>query len=104
MLHGLLTLSSFFGSKFYAHSLPQPLRMLPLSLWSWQNAVKAVLGGKAVVVETYPDVFVRAVSINMPVPSVIALRDYAPTGRAVSFYCDQKWPFIDHIMHLTCMF
>lgn len=60
----------------------QPLRMLPLSLWSWQNAVKAVLGGKAVVVETYPDVFVRAVSINMPVPSVIALRDYAPTGRA----------------------
>ena len=36
------------------------------------------------MVETYPDVFVRAVSINMPVPSVIALRDYAPTGRAVS--------------------
>jgi 5-methylcytosine-specific restriction endonuclease McrA len=59
----------------------QPLRMLPLSIWSWQNAVKAVLGGKAVVVETYPDVVIRAVSIDMPVPSVIALREYAPSGK-----------------------
>eukprot|EP00956_Cyclotella_meneghiniana_P044093 scaffold301725_cov86-Cyclotella_meneghiniana.AAC.5 len=47
----------------------------------YQNAVKAVLGGKAVVVETYSDVVVRAVSINMPVPSVIALREYAPSGK-----------------------
>ncbi|KAL7517920.1 hypothetical protein ACHAWX_002794 [Stephanocyclus meneghinianus] len=60
----------------------QPLRMLPLSIWSWQDTVKAVLGGKAVVVEVYPDVVIRAVSINMPVPSVIALRDYAPTGKS----------------------
>ncbi|KAL3788937.1 hypothetical protein HJC23_000221 [Cyclotella cryptica] len=59
----------------------QPLRMLPLSIWSWQDTVKAVLGGKAVVVEVYPDVVIRAVSINMPVPSVIALREYAPTGK-----------------------
>lgn len=62
----------------------KPLRMLPLSIWSWQDTVKAVLGGKAVVVEVYPDVVIRAVSINMPVPSVIALRDYAPTGKSVS--------------------
>jgi hypothetical protein len=58
--------------------------MLPLSIWSWQNAVKAVLGGKAVVVETYPDLVIRAVSIDMPVPSVIALREYAPSGKVVS--------------------
>lgn len=58
--------------------------MLPLSIWSWQDTVKAVLGGKAVVVEVYPDVFIRAVSINMPVPSVIALREYAPTGKTAS--------------------
>jgi hypothetical protein len=61
--------------------------MLPLSIWSWQNAVKAVLGGKAVVVETYPDVVIRAVSIDMPVPSVIALREYAPSGKLVSENC-----------------
>ena len=60
----------------------QPLRMLPLSIWSWQDTVKAVLSGKAVVVDMYPGVYVRAVSVEVPVPSVIALREYAPTGRA----------------------
>ena len=60
----------------------RPLRMMPLSIWSWQNSVKAVLSGKAVVVDLYPDLYVRAVSMDMPVPSVIALREYAPTGKA----------------------
>eukprot|EP01082_Thalassiosira_pseudonana_P009187 g8193.t1 g8193 contig28:79576-81650(+) len=60
----------------------QPLRMLPLSIWSWQDTVKAVLGGKAHVVEVYPDVVVRAVNLDMPVPSVIALKEYAHTGKA----------------------
>ena len=57
--------------------------MLPLSVWSWQSAVKAVLGGKALVVETYPDVAIRAVNMNFPVPSVIALIEYAPVGKVV---------------------
>ena len=60
----------------------RPLRMMPLSIWSWQNSVKAVLSGKAVVVDLYPDLYVRAVSMDMPVPSVIALREYSPTGKA----------------------
>jgi len=62
----------------------QPLRMLPLSTWSWQTTVKAVLSGKAVVVDVYPDLYVRTVNFDVPVPSVIALREYAPTGKAVS--------------------
>ena len=37
------------------------------------------------MVDTYPDVVVRAVNLDMPVPSVIALREYAPTGKAVSY-------------------
>jgi 5-methylcytosine-specific restriction endonuclease McrA len=57
--------------------------MLPLSIWSWQDTIKAVLSGKAVVVDIHPNIFVRAVSLDMPVPSVIALREYAPTGKAV---------------------
>ncbi len=61
----------------------QPLRMLPLSIWSWQDTIKAVLSGKAVVVDIHPNIYVRAVSLDMPVPSVIALREYAPTGKAV---------------------
>jgi hypothetical protein len=63
-----------------------PLRMLPLSIWSWQDTVKAVLSGKAVVVDTYPDLFVRAVSLDIPVPSVIALREFAPVGKTVSLF------------------
>lgn len=62
----------------------KPLKVLPLSVWSWQDTVKAVVSGKAVVVDIYPDIFVRAVSLDMPVPSVIALREYAPTWKGVS--------------------
>lgn len=36
------------------------------------------------MVEVYPDVVVRAVNLDMPVPSVIALKEYAHTGKAVS--------------------
>eukprot|EP00571_Detonula_confervacea_P014764 CAMPEP_0172298878 /NCGR_PEP_ID=MMETSP1058-20130122/1327_1 /TAXON_ID=83371 /ORGANISM="Detonula confervacea, Strain CCMP 353" /LENGTH=447 /DNA_ID=CAMNT_0013008173 /DNA_START=126 /DNA_END=1470 /DNA_ORIENTATION=+ len=59
----------------------RPLRMLPLSIWSWQDTVKAVLSGKAVVVDVYPGVIVRAVSLDMSVPSVIAMLEYAPIGK-----------------------
>ena len=79
--------------------------MLPLSVWSWQDTVKAVLSGKAVVVDVYPEVFVRAVNLDMPVPSVIALREYAPTGKAVSGNPNGKRRvntryFLAHMSHL----
>ena len=54
----------------------QPLAYLPLSLWSWQDAVKAVFSGKVTVVDVYPDVTIRAASLEIPLPSVIALNDY----------------------------
>ena len=54
---------------------------LPLSLWSWQEAVKSVFSGKVVVVDVYPDVYIRAANMKMPLPSVIALTDYAPHAR-----------------------
>jgi len=95
----------------------RPLRMMPLSIWSWQNSVKAVLSGKAVVVDLYPDLYVRAVSIDMPVPSVIALREYAPTGKSQAAftrrnvylrdsykcqYCSERFPTpdlsMDHVI------
>jgi 5-methylcytosine-specific restriction endonuclease McrA len=50
--------------------------VLPLSLWSWQETVKAVFSGKVQVVDVYPDVYIRAVNLNMPLPSVIAMTDY----------------------------
>lgn len=56
----------------------QPMNKLPLSLWHWQEAVKAVFSGKVTVVETYPDVMIRAANLEIPLPSVIALNEYVP--------------------------
>ena len=54
---------------------------IPLSLWSWQETIKSVFSGKVTVVDVYPDVYVRAANIKMPLPSVIALTEYAPHAR-----------------------
>jgi len=56
----------------------QPLSHIPLSLWCWQDSVKAVFSGRVTVVDTYPDITVRGIGIEMPVPSVIALNQYIP--------------------------
>lgn len=56
----------------------QPLSYLPLSLWTWQDAVKAIFSGKVQVVDVYPDVCVRAANLEVPLPSVIALSEYVP--------------------------
>jgi len=56
----------------------QPLSTLPLSLWNWQETVKSVFSGKVVVVDVYPNATIRAVNMEMPLPSVIALTEYVP--------------------------
>ena len=56
----------------------QPLSFIPLSLWCWQDSVKAVFSGRVTVVETYPDVTVRGIHMEMPLPSVIALNEFIP--------------------------
>lgn len=59
----------------------QPMSHLPLSLYPWQEAIKAIFSGKVTVVDVYPNVYIRAANIKMPLPSVIALNDYAPHAR-----------------------
>lgn len=54
----------------------QPLSHLPLSLWRWQDSLRAVFAGKAVVVSEYADLWVRSVSCSFRLPSVIALTKY----------------------------
>ena len=56
----------------------QPMSWLPLSIWNWQEAVKAVFSGKVTVVDVYPDVTIRAAHLEVPLPSVIALTEYVP--------------------------
>jgi 5-methylcytosine-specific restriction endonuclease McrA len=52
-----------------------PLCYYPLSLWSWQNAVKAVFLDKVDIVAEY-EREVRSPGFSMRLPSVIALRQY----------------------------
>mmetsp|Transcript_2021 Transcript_2021/g.3901 ORF Transcript_2021/g.3901 Transcript_2021/m.3901 type:complete len:370 (-) Transcript_2021:630-1739(-) len=56
----------------------KPMSYLPLSLWNWQEAVKAVFNGKVTVVDVYPGVTIRAANIEVPLPAVIALTEYVP--------------------------
>ena len=62
----------------------QPLRYFPLSLFSWEHAVKAVVRGSHVVVAEYDGV-VRSPSTTMRLPSVVALRDYVRPPARVAF-------------------
>ena len=62
----------------------QPLSYFPLSLISWQHAVKAVFQGTHSVVEQYEAV-ARSPSITLRLPSVLALRTYVAPARRAAF-------------------
>ncbi len=57
----------------------QPLSYLPLSVWSWQDAVKAAWQERVTVVSSY-DVRVRSASASFAIPSVVVLRNYEKRG------------------------
>ena len=58
----------------------QPLSLMPLSLWSWQDAIKSVFMDRVVVVDSYPEI-IRSSSFEMHAPSVIALKQFVNQGR-----------------------
>lgn len=62
----------------------QPLSYFPLSLWSWQDAVKSVFLERVNVVDSYAKT-VRSVDFEMPLPSVISLKEYIPQNRSPAF-------------------
>lgn len=62
----------------------RPLSYFPLSLWSWQDAIKAVFLDRVSVLSEY-DEEVRSPSRSLRLPSVIALKDYIPTARRPAF-------------------
>ena len=61
-----------------------PLSYYPLSLWPWQTAIKAVFLERVDIVETY-DRAVHSQSLDMQVPSVIALRQYVKPSQFPAF-------------------
>lgn len=53
----------------------KPLSYFPLSLWSWQDVIKAIYLDRVAVVEEY-DKVVHSPSAEMKLPSVISLKEY----------------------------
>lgn len=62
----------------------RPLSYFPLSLWPWQEAVKAVFLGRVDIVSEY-DHHIHSPSMSMRLPSVISLREYVPPARYPAF-------------------
>lgn len=53
----------------------RPLSYFPLSLWPWQDAVKAIFRESVTIVSEYERI-VSSPSIDMKLPSVLALKEY----------------------------
>ena len=62
----------------------RPLSYFPLSLWSWQEAIKAVFLDRVNVLSEYERT-VRSPSFEMQLPSVIALKEYVHLDRRPAF-------------------
>ena len=61
----------------------RPLSYFPLSLWSWQETIKAVFMDRVSVLSEY-DRVVHSPSLEVKLPSVISLKDYVPPNRRPS--------------------
>lgn len=93
----------------------RPLSYFPLSVWGWQDAVKAVISDRVAVLSEY-ETEVHSPSFTMQLPSVIALRDYIRPARRPAFtrfnvflrdklncqYCGENFPAqeltFDHVV------
>lgn len=62
----------------------RPLSYYPLSLWPWQDVVKAVFLDRVDIIAEY-DHYVRSPSFEMRLPSVIALREFVRQDRVPAF-------------------
>ncbi len=62
----------------------RPLSYFPLSLWSWQDTLKAVFLDRVDVVAQY-ETKVRSPSFEMRLPSVVSLKNYVKRARAPAF-------------------
>jgi len=62
----------------------RPLSYYPLSLWPWQEVIKAVFLDRVDVVSTY-DQEVHSPSFAMKLPSVVSLKHYVAQDRPPAF-------------------
>jgi 5-methylcytosine-specific restriction endonuclease McrA len=62
----------------------RPLSYLPLSLWPWQEAIKAVWLDRVDIVAEY-DATVRSQRMEVRIPSVVVLKEYVKPRKRVAF-------------------
>jgi 5-methylcytosine-specific restriction endonuclease McrA len=62
----------------------RPLSYYPLSLWPWQDAIKAVFLDRVDILAHYDEV-VRSQRMEIQVPSVVVLREYVKPRKRVAF-------------------
>ena len=62
----------------------RPLSYYPLSLWPWQDAIKAVYLDRVHIVAEYAET-VRSQRNQMRIPSVVVLKDYIKPQKRVAF-------------------
>ncbi len=62
----------------------RPLSYFPLSLWPWQEAVKAVFMDRVNIVSHY-DRVVHSSTMSMQLPSVVSLKRYVAPSRRPAF-------------------
>jgi 5-methylcytosine-specific restriction endonuclease McrA len=53
----------------------RPLSYFPLSVWHWQDAIKAVFLERVTIIDEY-DACVSSPTLRMKLPSVVALKNY----------------------------
>jgi len=62
----------------------RPLSYYPLSLWSWQEAIKAAYLDRVDILAEYDQV-VHSPTTQIRIPSVVVLRDYVAPQKKVAF-------------------
>ena len=62
----------------------RPLSYYPLSLWKWQESVKAVFLDRVTILAEYEKA-IHSPSMAIKIPSVIVLRDYIKPAKQVAF-------------------
>jgi 5-methylcytosine-specific restriction endonuclease McrA len=62
----------------------RPLSYYPLSLWPWQEAIKAAWLDRVIILAEYDQV-VRSPTTEIRIPSVVVLRDYVKPQKRVAF-------------------
>lgn len=62
----------------------RPLSYFPLSLWPWQESIKAVCMDRVHIAAEY-DAVVRSPRLEMLIPSVVVLKDFVKPRKRVAF-------------------